>query len=81
VLGVSFDTEKKNRAFAEKYEFPFRLLCDTDRKIGLDYGACDEPDAGSAKRITYVIDTQGRIAQAIENVKAREHPEQLLCTL
>jgi peroxiredoxin Q/BCP len=81
VLGISFDSEKKNRAFAEKYDFPFRLLCDTDRKIGLAYGACDEPTAGAPRRITYVIDTEGRIAQAHEKVNPREHAEQLLATL
>lgn len=81
MLGVSFDTEEENRAFAEKFNFPFPLLCDTERKIGMAYGACDEPTAQYAKRITYVIDPEGRIAQAIEQVNAREHPEQLIQTL
>jgi peroxiredoxin Q/BCP len=81
VLGVSFDTEEENRAFAEKFNFPFPLLCDTERKIGLAYGACDEPTARNARRITYVIDPEGRIAQAIEKVNAREHPQQLIETL
>ncbi len=78
---MSFDTEAKNRAFAEKYNFPFRLLCDTDRKIGLAYGACDSAEDRTPRRITYVIGPDGRIAQAIEKVNAREHPEQLLATL
>lgn len=78
---MSFDTEEENRAFAEKFNFPFRLLCDTDRKIGLAYGACDSATAQYAKRITYVIGPDGRIAQAIATVSAREHPEQLVATL
>jgi peroxiredoxin Q/BCP len=81
ILGVSFDTVEENRAFAEKFQFPFRLLCDTKREIGMAYGACDSPDAGYAKRITYVIDENGKIAQAIGEVKAAEHPESLLATL
>ena len=81
ILGVSFDTVEENRAFAEKFHFPFRLLCDTERKIGLAYGACDTPEAGHARRITYVIDQDGKIAQAIGEVKAAEHPETLLATL
>lgn len=81
IYGVSFDTEAENKAFAEKFNFPFPLLCDTDRKIGMAYGACDEPTAGYAKRITYVIGPDGHIAQAIDQVNAREHPEQLLSTL
>jgi peroxiredoxin Q/BCP len=78
---VSFDTQEENLAFAQKFNFPFRLLCDTDRQIGMAYGACDEPAAQYAKRITYVIDPEGRIAQAIGQVSAREHPEELLGTL
>ncbi len=81
ILGVSFDTVEENRAFAEKFGFTFRLLCDTEREIGLAYGACDAKDAGHAKRISYVIDEEGRIAQAIEQVNAREHPEELLATI
>ena len=81
VLGVSFDSEAENRAFAEKFNFPFRLLCDTDRRVGLAYGACDDPAAQYARRITYVIDEDGHIAQAIGEVNAREHPEALLVTL
>ena len=78
ILGVSFDTEEENRAFAEKFHFPYRLLCDTDRKIGVAYGAADDASAQHARRITYVIDPEGRIAKAIGQVSAREHPEQLL---
>jgi peroxiredoxin Q/BCP len=81
IFGVSFDTEEENRAFAEKFSFPYRLLCDTDRKIGMAYGACDDPSGQYAKRITYVIDTEGLIAQAIGQVNAREHPAELLETL
>lgn len=78
---MSFDTEEENKAFAEKFNFPFRLLCDTERKIGMAYGACDSPTAQNARRITYVIGPDGRIAQAIASVNAREHPEQLIATL
>jgi len=39
ILGASFDNVEDNRKFAEKFKFPFPLLCDTDRKIGLAYGA------------------------------------------
>lgn len=64
ILGVSFDTVDENRAFAEKFSFPYKLLCDTDRAVGLAYGACDEPGAGFAKRISYLIDPEGKIKQS-----------------
>jgi peroxiredoxin Q/BCP len=53
-----------NRAFAEKMGFPYQLLSDTDRKVGLAYGACDAPTAATARRISYLIDPQGVIQGA-----------------
>ena len=78
ILRVSFDTVEENAAFARKYKFPFPLLCDTSREIGMAYGACESPDAGSAKRITYVIDPEGKITQVYGKVTAAKHPEELL---
>lgn len=78
---MSFDTEAENRAFAEKFDFPFRLLCDTNRAIGMAYGACDEPTATYARRITYVIGPDGRIAHASPKVNPGEHPEEMLALI
>jgi thioredoxin-dependent peroxiredoxin len=78
---VSFDTPQENAKFAEKFEFPFPLLSDTDRKIGLAYGACDSPKDEYARRIAYVIDESGRIAQAHAKVDARTYPAEQLKTL
>jgi peroxiredoxin Q/BCP len=81
VLGVSFDDVDANAKFAEKYEFPFPLLCDTERSIGLAYGAADSPKDEYAKRIAYVIDENGKIAQAHAKVDARSYPVEQLKTL
>ena len=81
VLGVSFDTVEENRAFAEKFDFPFHLLCDVDRSLGLAYGAADAPDAAYAKRISYVIDEEGRVALAYAKVKPAEHLDRVLADL
>lgn len=78
VLGVSFDTAAENRAFKEKYDFPFPLLCDTERMLGVAYGACEAPTAAHAKRITVVIDPQGKIARVYDKVDARTHPQTVL---
>ncbi len=78
VLGVSFDSVADNAAFAKKFDFPFKLLCDTERKVGLAYGACTDAQAGYANRISYLIDAQGKIAAAYPKVNPREHPGQVL---
>jgi len=67
-----------NAAFAKKFNYNFPLLCDTTREIGLAYGACDDPKAGSAKRISYIIGPDGRIAKAYPKVNAATHPEEVL---
>ncbi len=81
VLGVSFDTVEKNRAFAEKFDFPFLLLSDPDREIGIAYQAAAAPDQRYADRITYVIGPDGRIAHAFAKVDVRTHPAEVLALL
>lgn len=78
ILGVSFDTVEENRAFAAKFSFPFKLLSDGDRAVGLAYGACDQPTDSHARRISYLINTSGRIAHAYSAVKPAEHPAEVL---
>ena len=78
ILGASFDTVKENAAFAAKFNFPYRLLCDTGREIGMAYGACDRKEEEYAKRISYVIGPDGVILHAFPKVDAKSHPHQVL---
>ncbi len=66
MLGCSFDNQADNAAFASKYGFPFLLLCDTERSMGLAYGACDAVTDGYARRLTFVISPEGVLEEAIE---------------
>jgi peroxiredoxin Q/BCP len=81
ILGVSFDDVPKNRAFAEKLAFPFALLSDTDRAIGLAYGACDAASDVWAKRITYVIGSDRRILAVFGKVHTKTHAADVLAKL
>jgi len=78
VLGASFDDVAANRAFAEKFQFPFKLLCDTGKAIGEAYGALDPAEPGYAKRISYIIGPDRRIVKAYGTVKPATHPEEVL---
>jgi peroxiredoxin len=42
------------------------------------YGACDDPKAGYAKRISYLIDEQGKILKVYPKVQPADHPEEVL---
>ena len=81
ILGVSLDTVEENKAFAEKFDFPYPLLCDVDREIALPYGAVKSKDDQYAARITYVIDVEGKIAEAIESVDTQNHASGLCSRL
>lgn len=81
MIGVSFDTAADNAAFAAKNEFPFPLISDVDHKLGMAYGACDSPKDEMARRIAYLIDENGKIAQAHPKVDARKYPREQLATL
>ena len=78
ILGASFDSVEGNADFAKKFSFPYRLLCDIDRRIGMAYGACDGPKDRSARRISYVIGPDGVIRHAFPKVDARSHPREVL---
>ena len=71
---MSFDTVEENRAFAEKFSFSFPLLCDTDREMGMAYGACTDVKASNAKRVGVVIGPDGHIKEYDPKVNARTYP-------
>jgi peroxiredoxin Q/BCP len=69
---------EKNAKFAEKFGFGFPLLCDTDRTLGMAYGAADDAKAGTARRISYLIGPDGKVRKAYPKVNAAAHPEEVL---
>ena len=78
ILGASFDTAAENAAFAQKFHYNFPLLSDPGRSLGMAYGACDDPGAATAKRISYLIGPDGTIRKAYAKVNAVEHPAEIL---
>ena len=61
ILGVSFDTVEENRHFAEKFNFPYPLLSDPTRAMGVQYGAADDTGSKNAKRVAYIIGPDGKV--------------------
>lgn len=80
-MGISFDTVEENAAFAKRFSFPYALLCDTTRSIGLAYGACNDVGAGFANRISYLIDEEGTVQRVYTSVNPRVHPAEVLADL
>jgi peroxiredoxin Q/BCP len=67
-----------NAAFAKKNNFPFPLLSDTERVLARAFGAADNPQARYAKRVSAIIDEQGKILKLYPKVDPRTHAEELL---
>src|SRR6266511_2881981 len=81
ILGASFDPPEVNRAFAYANGLPFRLLSDVDCEVGKRYEtrrAPEEPSPEFAKRRTYLIDPELRIARAYRVSDIPAHPGQVL---
>ena len=73
VLGVSTDSVESHSNFGQKYSLPFTLLADFDKKIVRAYGA-----NGLLRRISYLIDPQGKIVKVYSRVNPAEHATEVL---
>ena len=62
VVGVSVDDSASHANFARKYNLPFPLLADSKGETATRYDSL-RGDGGMAKRNTFLIDPQGRIAK------------------
>ena len=83
VIGVSADDEKSHLKFIKKYDLPFPLISDGEKKVVEDYKVWVEKNMYGRKymgihRATYIIDENGIISHAIKKVKTAEATEQIL---
>ena len=78
ILGVSPDSVKSHEKFISKFQLPFCLLADVDKKMCQDYGVWVEKSMYGKKymgvaRTTFIIDKHGKIAKVFEKVKPEGH--------
>ena len=83
VLGVSPDSLDSHQKFIKKFNLPFILLSDVQKKICQDYDVWIEKTMYGHKymgvtRTTFVIDKEGRIAKVFEKVKPQGHEGEIL---
>lgn len=78
VLGVSADNESSHQAFTQKYNLNFPLLADTDHSL---ISAYDVDGGGYAKRVTYVIDGNGKITHVDAAINTSTHASDVLQAL
>ena len=83
VLGVSTDSEKSHQKFISKFQLPFDLLADTDKKIVEDYGVWGEKSMYGKKymgtfRKTFLIGGDGKIVRVFDKVDVAAHADEVL---
>lgn len=83
VLGVSPDSVESHSRFKNKYQLPFTLLSDPERKIIEAYGVWGEKQMFGNKyegllRTTFVIDGNGMIERIIKRPKSKDHADEII---
>jgi peroxiredoxin Q/BCP len=69
ILGISVDDVESHKKFAEKHGLPFTLLADADKTVAKEYGVLKNYGVVEvARRDTFLIDPQGRVAKHYESV-------------
>lgn len=82
VIGVSIDSEQSHQKFISKFELPFNLVSDEDKKIVESYGVWVEKNMygkkymGTARR-TFIIDEKGTIQHIIKKVDNKNVSQQI----
>ena len=86
VYGVSKDSLESHHKFKDKYNIKFNLLADEDLKLLKKYKVWGKKKFMGREfmgtiRSTYLIDKKGVIIKAWENVKVKDHAQEVLETL
>lgn len=75
IIGISYDKPEEHAKFRIGYGLPFVLLSDKNKEVSRTYGA---DGVIVAKRITYVIDKDGKVIAVYPKVDVGSHSEEIL---
>jgi thioredoxin-dependent peroxiredoxin len=86
ILGVSIDSTERHQKFIAKYDLPFTLIADIDKKVVQKYGIWQEKKLYGKTfmgivRTTFIIDKTGTIQKIFSKVKVKTHIEEVLSAL
>ena len=86
ILGVSIDSSERHQKFIAKYDLPFTLIADIEKKVVQKYGVWQEKKLYGKTfmgivRTTFIIDKTGTIQKIFPKVKVKTHIEDVLSVL
>jgi len=76
VLGVSADGVESHKKFEKQYGLNFTLVADSGKNIINEYGV--KSAFGTARRVTFLIDHEGKIRHIWPKVSPRGHSTEVL---
>jgi len=79
-VGVSADSVAVQKKFIERFSLTFPMISDTSKEVITAYGA-REVLGITAKRSTFLIDPDGRVAHVWPKVKVEGHADDVVATL
>lgn len=80
VVGVSLDSVESHKKFRAKYGLPFPLISDKGKQIAAAYGVLKDTRT-STKRVTFLIDRNGKVAKIFPKVDVTKHTEEVVAAL
>ena len=86
ILGVSIDSNERHQKFIAKYDLPYNLIADIDKKVVQKYEVWQEKKLYGKTfmgivRTTFIIDKTGTIQKIFPKVKVKAHIEEVLAEL
>jgi len=83
IIGISADNLKSHQKFADKFQLPFPLISDTEKKIIREYGVWGPKkfmgrEYDGIHRTTFIVTEDGHIDAVFTKVKTKDHTNQIL---
>jgi len=83
ILGVSIDPPERHQRFIDKYDLPFELIADENKKVVEKYGVWQEKKLYGKTymgivRSTFIIDKKGVVRKIFPKVKVKGHVDEVL---
>ncbi len=83
ILGVSIDSAERHHKFIDKYDLPFDLISDVDKKVVQKYGVWQKKKLYGKEfmgivRSTFIIDKKGVLRKIYPKVKVKGHIDEVL---
>jgi len=79
LFAISVDTVEGQKKFVEEYKVPYKHLSDTNKTVCKEYAGLNL--AGLAKRSTFIVDKEGKIAKIFRDVTVESHGQEIINAL